>query len=114
MKTSIEISGCFPALSTLNTQQFINAIEPRLIDIRNPLTGLQIDMFGRVTAVSIQETNGIVIADIEIPDAFLQLHRLKQEQLNAVLVDRITKLRHPATGAMSRVEARVVSTSSCE
>jgi hypothetical protein len=114
MKTRIEISGCFPVLSTLNTQQFINAIEPRLIDIRNPLTGLQIDMFGRVTAVSIEETNGIVTADIEISDAFLQLHRLEQEHLNVVLVDRITKLRHPATGAMTRVEARVINASSCK
>lgn len=108
MKTHIEILGCFPALRALNTQQFINAIEPRLIDIRNPLTGLQIDLFGRVSAVNIEEASGIVTVEIDIPDTFLQLHKLKQEQLDAVLVDRITKLRHPATGAMTRVEARLV------
>lgn len=109
MKTLIEISGCFPALHGLNAQQFINAIEPRLIDIRNPLSGLQIDMFGKVSAVDIAEASGIVTVEIEVADAFLQVHHLKPEQVGTVLAERITKLRHPATGVMVRVDARVAS-----
>lgn len=109
MKTLIEISGCFPALRGLNAQQFINAIEPRLIDIRNPLSGLQIDMFGKVHSVDIAEASGIVTVEIEVADAFLQAHQLKPEQVDTVLAERITKLRHPATGVMAPVEARLAS-----
>ncbi len=109
MKTLIEITGCFPVLRALNAQQFTNAIEPRLLDIRNPVTGLQIDMFGKVSAVNIAEERGIVTVEIDIPDTFLQLHQLQQEQIRTVLVERITKLRHPATGAMARVEARLAN-----
>lgn len=111
MKTLIDISGCFPALRGLNEQQFINAIEPRLIDIRNPLTGLQVDMFGRVTAVHMdQERQGdadIVTAEIDVTDAFLLQHKLTPTALREVLAGRITKLRHPGTGTMARVEARI-------
>lgn len=111
MKISIEILGCFPALRGLDAQQFINAIEPRLIDIRNPVSGLQVDLFGRVVTVDLsrfsEDDAGTVTADIEIADTFLQLHKLTQQQLDTVLLGRITKLRHPATGAMARVEARL-------
>jgi hypothetical protein len=112
MKTLITISGCFPALRGLNVEQFVNAIEPRLIDIRNPRTGLQVDMFGRVTAIHMmrQEASDTIVAEIDIADAFLQMHELTEEQLREVLVGRITKLRHPATGAMARVEAHVAAT----
>lgn len=107
MKTLIEVSGCFPVLNALNEQQFINAIEPRFIDIRNPITGLQIDLFGKVIALTISREQGIVTAEIEVPDAFLVQHKLEQDQLREVLVGRISKLRHPATGAMAKVEARL-------
>lgn len=113
MKTLITISGCFPALRGLNVQQFINAIEPRLIDICNPRTGLQVDMFGRVTAVHVdvnrQDIADTIVVEIDIPDAFLQTHELTEEQLREVLVGRVTKLRHPGTGAMARVEAHVAA-----
>lgn len=109
MKTLIEIIGCFPVLRALNTQQFTNAIEPRLLDIRNPLTGLQIDMFGKVTSVEIAEERGIVTVELEVSDDFLQRYTLQEDQIRTILVERITKLRHPATGAMARVEARVAS-----
>lgn len=109
MKTRIEVSGCFPALRALNAQQFINAIEPRLLDIRNPLTGLQIDMFGKVTAVDIAEEKELVTVEIEVADDFLQRYQLQRQQIETILVERITKLRHPATGAMARVEARLAS-----
>ncbi|HWT70958.1 MAG TPA: hypothetical protein VN361_02095, partial [Oxalicibacterium sp.] len=101
MKTLIVISGCFPALRGLNAQQFINAIEPRLIDIRNPRTGLQVDLFGRVNAVhaAAQAEGDVITAEIEVDDAFLQRHGLTPEEVSAVLVARISKLRHPATGA---------------
>ena len=109
MKTLIEVTGCFPVLRALNVQQFTNAIEPRLLDIRNPLTGLQIDMFGKVTSVQIDEESGIVTVEIEVADDFLQRHHLQPEQIRTILTERITKLRHPATGAMARVDARLVS-----
>jgi hypothetical protein len=109
MKTTLEILGGFPALRGLNAQQFVNAIEPRLIDIRNPLSGLQVDMFGRVNAVDLsrfsEDADGTITVEIEVADAFLESHGLTPPQLAAVLAERITKLRHPATGAMSRVEA---------
>lgn len=111
MKTLIEISGCFPTLAALDERQFINAIEPRLIDIRNPVTGLQIDMFGRVNCVEIDSAREIVTVEVEVADSFLQLHGLQPEQIAPILVDRITKLRHPATGAMARVEAQLLATS---
>lgn len=111
MKTRIEISGCFPVLRALNAQQYTNAIEPRLLDIRNPLSGLQIDMFGKVRAVEIAEERGLVTVEIEVADDFLQKHQLQAAQLEPILVERITKLRHPATGAMARVEARLASDS---
>lgn len=110
MKTLIEVSGCFPPLRALDARQFINAIESRLIDIRNPLTGLQIDLFGRVNHVEIAEQRGLVIAEIEIDDAFLQKHGLTKAQLDQVLVGRIGKLRHPATGAMHPVTAQLAAT----
>jgi hypothetical protein len=109
MKTKIEITGCFPVLNSLNEQQFINAIEPRFIDIRNPVTGLQIDLFGKVSALTIAREQGIVVAEIEIPDDFLARHNLQKEQLEQVLVARVSKLRHPATGAMAPVEARLAA-----
>lgn len=109
MKTLIEITGCFPALNALNEQQFINAIEPRFIDIRNPLTGLQVDLFGRVSALTISREQGLVTAEIEIPDAFVAQHKLPQDQLEQVLVGRVSKLRHPATGVMAPVEARLAA-----
>lgn len=109
MKTKIEITGCFPVLNSLNEQQFINAIEPRFIDIRNPVTGLQIDLFGKVSALTIAREQGIVVAEIEIPDDFLVRHNLQKEQLEQVLVARVSKLRHPATGAMAPVEARLAA-----
>jgi hypothetical protein len=114
MKTLIVISGCFPALRGLNVQQFVNAIEPRLIDIRNPRTGLQVDLFGRVTGVRMdaaaaQAEGDDIIAEIEVDDAFLQRHGLTPEELRAVLVTRITKLRHPATGAMAPVRAALAT-----
>jgi hypothetical protein len=107
MKTLIEIFGCFPALRGLDVQQFINAIEPRLIDIRSPRTGLQIDLFGRVSDVEILEEQGVVKAEIDVDDAFLQKNLLSREQLDEVLVGRISKLRHPATGVMHPVTARL-------
>lgn len=107
MKTRIEINGCFPVLQALNAQQYINAIEPRLLDIRNPLTGLQIDMFGKVTAVEVAQDRGIVTVELDVSDDFLQRYHLQSEQIRTILVERITKLRHPATGAMARVEARL-------
>lgn len=110
MKTLIEISGCFPPLQALDARQFANAIEPRLIDIRNPATGLQIDLFGRVSHVDIAAQRGLVIAEIEIDDAFLQRHGLTKAQLDQVLVGRLSKLRHPATGAMHPVTARLAAT----
>ncbi len=109
MKTLIEITGCFPVLRALNAQQFTNAIEPRLLDIRNPLTGLQIDMFGKVNSVKIAEERGIVTVELEVSDDFLQRYSLQEDQIRTILVERITKLRHPATGAMARVEARLAS-----
>jgi hypothetical protein len=112
MNTLITISGCFPALRGLNAQQFINAIEPRLIDIRNPRTGLQVDLFGRVSAVHMesaaQNDEDSLVVDIEVDDAFLERHQLTAEQVREVLVTRITKLRHPATGAMAPVHAALV------
>jgi hypothetical protein len=108
MKTQIIVSGCYPALRGLNAQQFINAIEPRLIDIRNPRTGLQVDLFGRVSAVRLGETQNegdSIAVEIEVDDAFLRRHELTPEELREVLVARITKLRHPATGAMAPVRA---------
>jgi hypothetical protein len=113
MKTLIIVSGCFPALRGLNAQQFINAMEPRLIDIRNPRTGLQIDLFGRVTAVHMGESrteSDDIVAEIEVDDAFLQRHGLTTQELREVLVTRITKLRHPATGAMAPVRAVLAPT----
>ncbi|HWU98484.1 MAG TPA: hypothetical protein VN114_08230 [Oxalicibacterium sp.] len=107
MKTLVEIVGCFPALRALDVQQFINAIEPRLIDIRSPRTGLQIDLFGRVSHVEILEEQGLVKAEIDVDDAFLQKNLLSREQLDEVLVGRISKLRHPATGVMHPVTARL-------
>jgi hypothetical protein len=111
MKILVTVFGCFPALRGLNSQQFINAIEPRLIDIRNPVTGLQVDMFGRVTDVRMnadrQNDNDAITAEIDIADAFLQTHNLSPEQVREVVAGRITKLRHPATGAMARVEAKL-------
>jgi hypothetical protein len=109
MKTRIEITGCFPVLASLNEQQFINAIEPRFIDIRSPVTGLQIDLFGKVSALEIAREQGIVIAEIEIPDDYLTRHNLQQDQLDQVLVARVSKLRHPATGAMAPVAARLAA-----
>lgn len=109
MKTLIEVTGCFPVLRALNAQQFTNAIEPRLLDIRNPITGLQIDMFGKVTSVEIAEARGIVMVELEVADDFLQRHNLQPEQIRTILVERISKLRHPATGAMARVEARLAN-----
>lgn len=109
MKTLIEVTGCFPVLRALNAQQFINAIEPRLLDIRNPITGLQIDMFGKVTSVEIEEERGVVTVELEVADDFMQRHNLQPEQIRTILVERITKLRHPATGAMARVEARLAN-----
>lgn len=108
MKTQIIVSGCFPALRGLNVQQFINAIEPRLIDIRNPRTGLQVDLFGRVGAVHLSDAQvegDDIVVDIEIDDSFLQRHGLTPQELREVLVTRISKLRHPATGAMAPVRA---------
>lgn len=110
MKTLIAISGCFPALRALDARQFANAIEPRLIDIRNPATGLQVDLFGKVSHVEIAEQRGLVIAEIDIDDGFLQKHGLTKAQLEDVLVGRISKLRHPATGAMHPVTAQLVTT----
>lgn len=110
MKTLIEISGCFPALRALDARQFANAIEPRLIDIRSPATGLQIDLFGKVGHVEIAEPRGLVIAEIEIDDGFLQKHGLTKAQLDDVLVARIGKLRHPATGVMHPVTAQLAAT----
>jgi hypothetical protein len=111
MKILVTVFGCFPALRGLNAQQFINAIEPRLIDIRNPVTGLQVDMFGRVTGIQMdadrQNDTDTITAEIDIPDAFLQTHKLSPEQVREVVAGRITKLRHPATGAMARVEAQL-------
>lgn len=111
MKFSIDIFGAYPVLKGLSEQQFINAIEPRLIDIRNPASGLQIDLFGRVPAVDLSrfnpESGGVVTALIEIDDAVLARHELDGAQLHPVLVARISKLRHPATGAMSPVTARL-------
>lgn len=111
MKFSIDIFGAHPALQGLSEQQFINAIEPRLIDSRNPITGLQIDVFGRVAAVDLSRFNplagGVVTALIEIDDTVLQRYQLNAAQLTPVLVARISKLRHPATGAMSPVTARL-------
>ncbi len=109
MKTIIEISGCFPPLRALDARQFINAIEPRLIDIRSPRTGLQIDLFGRVSHVEILEEQGLVMVEIDIDDAFLQKNQLTAEQLDDVLIGRISKLRHPATGVMHPVEARLAT-----
>jgi hypothetical protein len=108
MKTRIIVSGCFPALRRLDARQFANAIEPRLIDIRNPRSGLQVDLFGRVAAVHLGETRNEgddIVVEIEVDDAFLQRHGLTPQELREVLVSRITKLRHPATGAMSPVRA---------
>lgn len=111
MKFSIDIFGAYPVLQGLSEQQFINAIEPRLIDIRNPITGLQIDLFGRVPAVDLsrfnEQSGGVVTALIEINDALLARYQLDAVQLNLVLVARISKLRHPATGAMSPVMAQL-------
>ncbi|HWV62143.1 MAG TPA: hypothetical protein VN019_00875, partial [Oxalicibacterium sp.] len=86
------------------------AIEPRLIDIRSPATGLQIDLFGKVGHVEIAEPRGLVIAEIEIDDGFLQKHGLTKAQLDDVLVARIGKLRHPATGVMHPVTAQLAAT----
>jgi hypothetical protein len=108
MKTLVEISGCFPPLRALDARQFANAIEPRLIDIRSPRTGLQIDLFGRVSRVEILEGQGLVRAEVDIDDTFLQKHLLTKEQLDDVLIGRISKLRHPATGVMHPVTARLV------
>tara|TARA_R110001599_G_scaffold64023_1_gene178368 strand:- start:68238 stop:68585 length:348 start_codon:yes stop_codon:yes gene_type:complete len=111
MKISIDIFGAYPVLQGLTEQQFINAIEPRLIDIRNPMTGLQIDLFGRVNAVDLsqfgKDTEGTLKAEIEIDDSLLQRHQLTPAQLHPVLLARISKLRHPATGVMSPVSAHL-------
>ena len=111
MKLSIDILGAYPVLGGLSEQQFINAIEPRLIDIRNPITGLQIDLFGRVNAVDLSRFNpqdgSIVKAEIEVDDAVLQRYQLDAAQLQPVVVARVSKLRHPATGAMSPVSAQL-------
>jgi hypothetical protein len=112
MKTQVIVYGCYPALRGLNAQQFINAIEPRLIDIRNPRTGLQVDLFGRVSAVQLGETQNAgdsIAVEIEVDDAFLQRHALTPEELREALVARITKLRHPATGAMAPVRAALAA-----
>jgi hypothetical protein len=109
MKTLVEIIDCFPPLRALDPRQFANAIEPRLIDIRSPRTGLQIDLFGRVSRVEILEEQGLVMVEIDIDDAFLEKNLLTREQLDEVLVGRISKLRHPATGVMHPVTARLAS-----
>lgn len=111
MKFSIDIFGAYPVLQGLSEQQFINAIEPRLIDIRNPNTGLQIDLFGRVPAVDLSRFNpqsgGIVTALVEIDDSVLERYQLSAAQLQPVLIARTSKLRHPATGVMSPVTAQL-------
>lgn len=114
MKLVIDIFGTYPVMRGLNEQQFINAIAPRLIDIRNPVTGLQIDLFGRVNTVDLshfdENQNSKITAEIEIDDSLLQGHQLTLAQLAPVLVSRISKLRHPATGAMSPVSAQLSTT----
>ncbi|GGC01330.1 hypothetical protein GCM10007205_08170 [Oxalicibacterium flavum] len=107
MKTWIEIHGCFPALRTLDARQFSEAIAQRLIDIRNPATGLQVDLFGKVGQVEINEEQGRVRAELDIDDAFFSRHGLTREQIDPLLAARVSKLRHPATGAMHPVSARL-------
>jgi len=108
MKVLVAVAGCFPALRGLSAQQFAGAIEPRLIDVRNPRTGLQVDLFGRVTDVRTppaQAPEDAVVAEIDIADDFLQRHGLSAAQVREMVAGRITKLRHPATGAMTPVNA---------
>ncbi len=107
MKTWIDIHGCFPALRTLDARQFSEAIAQRLIDIRNPLTGLQIDLFGKVSQVEVDEEQGRVRAELDIDDAFFRRHGLTREQVDPLLAARVSKLRHPGTGAMHPVAAKL-------
>ena len=107
MKTWIDIYGCFPVLAVLDTRQFSEAIAQRLIDIRNPCTGLQVDLFGKVSQVLIDEQQGSVRAELDIDDAFFVRHELTREQVDPLLAARVSKLRHPGTGAMHPVSARL-------
>ncbi|GGI17180.1 hypothetical protein [Oxalicibacterium faecigallinarum] len=108
MKTWIEIKDCFPVLRALDARQFANAIEQRLIDVRSPVTGLQIDLFGKVNEVRILEEQGVVRAELDIDDAFFARNGLTREQVDPLLAARVSKLRHPATGAMHPVAAIVI------
>ena len=108
MKTWIEIKHCFPVLGALDTRQFANAIEQRLIDMRSPVTGLQIDLFGKVSEVQILEERGVVRAELDIDDAFFAKNALTRELVDPLLAARVSKLRHPATGAMHPVSAELL------
>lgn len=108
MKIQIEVTGCFPVLQALDERQFANAIEQRLIDIRNPVTGLQIDLFGKVLHAKVEHERSIVSAELEIDDAFFSKHGLSRAQVDPLLAARVSKLRHPATGAMHPVQAQIV------
>lgn len=109
MKIKIEVVGCFPVLQALDERQFANAIEQRLIDIRNPVTGLQIDLFGKVSHASVDKERAIVSAELDIDEAFFSKYSLSREQVDPLLAARVSKLRHPATGAMHPVQAQIVS-----
>lgn len=107
MKIWIEIKDCFPVLR-LDARQFANAVEQRLIDIRSPVTGLQIDLFGKVGDVQILEEQGVVRAELDIDDAFFARNALTPELVGPLLAARISKLRHPGTGAMHPVSAHLI------
>lgn len=108
MKTWIEIKDCFPVLRSLDTRQFANAVEQRLIDMRSPVTGLQIDLFGKVSEIQILEEQGVVRAELDIDDAFFVKNALTRELVDPLLAARVSKLRHPGTGAMHPVSATLV------
>lgn len=106
MKTWIRIDGCFPALRALDERQFADAVAQRLIDIRSPATGLQIDLFGKVSAVVIE--GDTVRAELDIDDGFFVRNGLGIAQVAPILAARVSKLRHPATGAMHPVSAELM------
>lgn len=108
MKIKIVIHGCFPSLQSLDERQFANAIEQRLIDMRSPVTGLQIDVFGKVSSTDIRHEQQLVVAELAIDDAFLTKNALTVALATPVLVARVSKLRHPATGAMHPVSAELL------
>ncbi|WP_293775800.1 hypothetical protein [uncultured Oxalicibacterium sp.] len=106
MKIWIRIDGCFPVLRALDARQFAEAVAQRLIDIRSPASGLQIDLFGKVSDIAIESDT--VRAELDIDDAFFVRNGLTREQVAPILAARVSKLRHPATGAMHPVSATLI------